>query len=182
MKGEARRNAIVKRLSSADAPVSAAVLAAENGVSRQIIVQDVALLRAKGVEIVSLSRGYRLERTERVCQRVYKVIHTDEETARELNAIVDAGGVVEDVFVSHRTYGVLRAPMGIKSRVDVQKFVGEIASGKSRLLKNVTSNYHYHTVRADSEDILDLIGQRLEEAGFLAPLQDYEPVECAGSD
>ena len=55
-----------------------------------------------------------------------------------------------------------------------------IATGKSSLLKNVTSNYHYHTVRADSQEILDLIGTRLKEEGFLAPLQDFEPVECSG--
>lgn len=179
MKGELRRQAIVTRLSEANTPVSATVLAAEFGVSRQIIVQDIALLRAKGAEIVSLSRGYRLEKPA-ACRRVYKVMHTDEDVARELNTIVDAGGVVEDVFVSHRVYGIVRAPMGIKSRLDVQKFMEKITTGKSSLLKNVTSNYHYHTVLADNEEILTMIGKRLEEEGFLAPLQDYEPEECSG--
>lgn len=179
MKGEERRQEIIKRLSHADAPVSAAVLAAAYGVSRQIIVQDVALLRAQGAAIVSLSRGYRLEKSA-ACQRVYKVVHTDEDVERELNAIVDLGGIVEDVFVSHRVYGTIRAPMGIKSRMDVKRFVEGIAAGKSSLLKNVTSNYHYHTVRADSRELLDLIEKRLEEEGFLAPLQDFEPVECSG--
>lgn len=179
MKGETRRQEIIKRLSEADAPVSAAVLAAEHGVSRQIIVQDIALLRAKGAAIVSLSRGYRLEERA-ACRRVYKVFHTDEDVERELNTIVDVGGIVEDVFVSHRVYGTIRAPMGIKSRMDVQRFMERIATGKSSLLKNVTSNYHYHTVRADSQEILDLIGTRLKEEGFLAPLQDFEPVECSG--
>ena len=183
MNGEVRRKEIVKRLAQADAPISATVLAAEFGVSRQIIVQDIALLRAKGTEIVSLSRGYRLEKKPpfgRPCQRVYKVAHSDEDVARELNLIVDAGGLVEDVFVSHRIYGTIRAPMGIQSRVDVEKFMADLAAGKSSLLKNVTSGYHYHTVRVDSEEILDLIGQRLKEQGFLAPLQGYEPVDCAG--
>ncbi|MGM9566260.1 transcription repressor NadR [Evtepia sp.] len=179
MKGEERRQEILKRLSQAETPVSAAVLAAAYGVSRQIIVQDIALLRAQGAAIVSLSRGYRMEEPA-ACRRVYKVVHTDEDVERELNAIVDLGGIVEDVFVSHRIYGTIRAPMGIRSRMDVKRFVEGIAAGKSSLLKNVTSNYHYHTVRADSQELLDLIGHRLEEEGFLAPLQDYEPVECSG--
>lgn len=179
MKGEERRKEILKRLSQAETPVSAAVLAAAYGVSRQIIVQDVALLRAQGAAIVSLSRGYRLEKSA-ACQRVYKTVHTDEDVERELNAIVDLGGIVEDVFVSHRVYGTIRAHMGIRSRMDVKRFVEGISAGKSSLLKNVTSNYHYHTVRADSQEILDLIEKRLEEEGFLAPLQDFEPVECSG--
>lgn len=179
MKGEERRQKILRRLTQAQAPVSAGVLAAEHGVSRQVIVQDVALLRAQGAAIVALSRGYRMEEPSAL-RRVYKMHHTDDEVERELDLIVDLGGVVEDVFVSHRVYGTVRAPMDIRSRRDVQDFIAEIASGKSSLLKHVTSDYHYHTVRAESRELLDLIGQRLEEAGLLAPLQDFEPVECAG--
>jgi hypothetical protein len=90
---------------------------------------------------------------------------------------VDCGGIVEDVFVYHKVYGILRAEMNIRSRLDVQHFVDDIKSGKSSLLKNVTSGYHYHTVYAPSEQLLDVIQQRLKERGFLAQLKDYEPVE-----
>ena len=98
MNGETRRKKIVERLTEATVPVSASRLAEELGVSRQVIVQDVALLRATGYPIASLARGYVLESPNRI-QRVFKVQHTDEETEQELNLIVDAGGSIEDVFV-----------------------------------------------------------------------------------
>ena len=174
MNGDVRRENIVARLTGASTPVSASRLAEEFGVSRQVIVQDVALLRASGYSIASLARGYVLE-TPRRTQRVFKVQHTDEETEQELNLIVDAGGVVEDVFVFHKHYGTVRAQLDIRSRYHVKQFLGNITEGKSSLLKNVTSGYHYHTVTADTEETLDLIRNSLEQHGFLAPLQDYEP-------
>ena len=106
---------------------------------------------------------------------MFKVQHTDEEVEAELNLIVDAGGIVKDVFVFHKHYGTLRAQLDIKSRYHVKQFMENITSGKSSLLMNVTSGYHYHTVTADSEETLDLIQKNLEEHGFLAPLQEYEP-------
>ena len=174
MNGETRRKNIIARLTEASAPVSASRLAEELGVSRQVIVQDVALLRASGYPVASLARGYVFEAPSRI-QRVFKVRHTDEETEQELNLIVDAGGVVEDVFVFHKYYGTVRAQLDIKSRHHVKQFLGNITTGKSSLLKNVTSGYHYHTVTADTEETLDLIRDSLERHGFLAPLQDFEP-------
>ncbi|MBO5222765.1 MAG: transcription repressor NadR [Clostridia bacterium] len=174
MSSEDRRQALLDRLTLASAPLSATVLAGEFGVSRQVIVQDVALLRAKGVAVESLARGYLLTKKSPV-QRIFKVIHTDDEVETELNLIVDAGGTVADVFVFHKYYGTVRADMDIRSRLDVRRFLSDIASGKSGLLKNVTAGYHYHTVTADREDSLDHIEQGLRERGFLAPLQEYEP-------
>lgn len=174
MNGETRRKEIIARLTGASAPVSASKLAEEFGVSRQVIVQDVALIRASGYSIASLARGYVLE-TPSQAKRVFKVRHSDEDTEKELNLMVDAGGTVGDVFVFHKCYGLVRAPMDIKSRYHVKQFLDDIASGKSSLLKNVTSGYHYHTVLADSEETLDLIEKNLKEQGFLAPLQEYEP-------
>ena len=176
MKGETRRNEILKRLSEATAPVSAGTMAEEFGVSRQVIVQDIALLRANGAVITSLARGYVMEKITK-CHRVFKVQHSDEDAEKELNIIVDAGGTVEDVFIYHKVYGLVRAPMDIKSRHDVQIFIGDIESGKSSLLKNVTSGYHYHTITADNEKTLDIIFDNLGKSGFLAQLQEYEPSE-----
>ena len=81
------------------------------------------------------------------------------------------------MFVYHKAYGVLRADMDIRSRLDIEHFMEKIASGKSNLLMNVTSGYHYHTVLADSVQLLDIIQEKLDQKGFLAKLQDYEPVE-----
>lgn len=174
MNSEKRREEIIKRLDGADAPVSASKLAEELGVSRQVIVQDIALLRAGGMDISSHSRGYVLEKSD-ICKRIFKVHHTNEDVERELNIFVDAGGIVEDVFIFHKAYGTVRAPMGIKSRRQVKQFLNDIATGKSSLLMNATSGYHYHTITADSTETLDLIENNLRENNFLAPLQEYEP-------
>ena len=176
MNGEIRRNKILSLLSESETPISASKIASDLGVTRQVIVHDVALLRAAGYAVSSLASGYSLEK-QSVIKRVFKVQHSDEDVEKELNIIVDAGGRVDDVFVYHKVYGKVQADMGIKSRLDVKKFIEGIASGKSSLLKNVTSGYHYHTVSADSVATLDLIAEELKANGLLAPLQEYEPEE-----
>lgn len=181
MSGEERREKIIRILKESDKAVSATTLAKAFAVSRQVIVQDVALLRANGRSIISTNRGYLLNETKENV-RVFKVKHEDDEVEKELTAIVDLGGMVEDVFVYHKVYGVLRAEMNIKSRMDIRKYLADIRSGKSSLLKNVTSGYHYHTVRAENVELLDLIQKQLQDYGFLAKLQDYEPVDFWGQD
>ena len=176
MNGETRRNEILKVLLSADVPVSASTLAKQFGVSRQVIVQDIALIRAAGHDILSLARGYKAN-SSKMCRRVFKVHHTDEKVENELNLIVDHGGTIVDVFIYHRSYGTVRANMGIKNRADVKRFVDDLATGKSSLLSNATSGYHYHTIEAETERSLDDIHSALEKSGFIAPLQEYEPDE-----
>lgn len=178
MNGEERRLNIVNILRTSPSPVPGVALANELNVSRQIIVQDIALLRANRQDIISTNRGYVLKvYSSSFSRRVFKVIHNDSEVEEELNLIVDHGGKVEDVFVYHKIYGVIRGEMNIKSRLDVKKYMKKLLEGKSSLLKNVTSGYHYHTIIAENEEILDCIQQELEQMGFLAKLQDYEPVD-----
>lgn len=176
MSGEERRNCILDIIAKSDVPVSGTELAGRLEVSRQLIVQDIALLRANGYEIISTHKGY-IVMNKKSVSRVFKVIHSDEEAEEEMNLVVDLGGILEDVFVYHKVYGVLRADMNIRSRMDVRIYLQKIASGKSTLLKNVTSGYHYHTVTAESEKVLDYIQEELRRKGFLAKLQDYEPVD-----
>lgn len=176
MNGNERRTEILKLLTESQGPVSGVSLARQLSVSRQIIVQDIALLRAAGNDILSMNQGYMIQSKPKL-SRVFKVIHEEQDVEEELNTIVDFGGIVKDVFVYHKAYGVLRAEMNIRSRLDIENFVEKIKSGKSNLLMNVTSGYHYHTVMADSEQLLDIIQDKLREKGFLARLQDYEPVE-----
>lgn len=178
MEGESRRNKIIEILSQAEKPVSGDKLAKAVNVSRQVIVQDMALLRANGVKIYSTNRGYIIEKTEdSMCCRVFKVTHSDEDTETEMNLIVDLGGHILDVFVYHRVYGIIRGDLKVKSRLDVRNYMEQIYSGKSSLLKNITSSYHYHTVAAESEQILDMIQKELADHHFLAQLSDYEPVD-----
>lgn len=174
--GAQRRTEIVEILKHSDRPVPGTELAKKLNVSRQVIVQDVALIRANGVEIFSTNRGYVI-REEQEMRRVFKVIHTEEQVEEELCIFVDYGATVEDVFVYHKVYGVIKVPMQMKSRKDVRLYMEGISSGKSTNLMKLTSNYHYHTVVAEDEETLDMIQDELKKRGFLAQLQDYEPVD-----
>ena len=174
--GHERREQIIEVLKNSTEPVAGTELAKQLHVSRQIIVQDMALIRANGFEIISTNRGYIIH-TPRQVSRVFKVIHTDEQTEEELNLFVDLGAKVENVFVFHKVYNVIKANMNIKSRRDVSKYMEGITSGKSTNLMNLTSNYHYHTIVAEDEQTLDIIQEELQRRGFLAKLQDYEPID-----
>ena len=176
MKAGERREKLRKILAQSAVPVSGSALAKMLSVSRQIIVTDIAILRAEGFEIISTSQGY-MTPEPRQCKRIFKVHHTREECETELNLFVDCGAVVKDVFVSHRAYGLLRGELDIRSRLDVQAFLESIRSGKSTLLSSTTEGYHYHTLLAPSESVLDTIENRLWEMGFLAKTLDYEPEE-----
>ena len=166
MTGSDRRQEILKNIKESDRPVSGSKLAKDYDVSRQVIVQDIALLRASGYDIISTNRGYVLE-GQTCAERVFKVRHTDEQLETELCTIVDLGGQVKNVMVNHKVYGHIEAELGITSRRKVKEFLADIESGKSTPLKNITSDYHYHTVTADSEETLDLIEDELRKLGFL---------------
>lgn len=171
-----RRKEILKTLQRADAPVAARELAARFKVSRQVIVQDMAVIRASTPGILSTTKGYTLQQ-ENSCTREFKVRHSQEQAADELNLIVDCGGRVKNISISHRVYGRLSAEMDIRSRQDVAEFTEALNSSHSTVLSNATSGYHYHLIEAASQSRLDLIGQQLEQAGFLAPLQPWEKKE-----
>lgn len=166
MSGEERRKEIKKYIAGSSRPVSGTKLAKHFSVSRQVIVQDIALLRAEGLEIISTNRGY-ICQTPSMVSRVYYVHHDNDRIREELNLIVDNGGKAEDVFVHHEVYGELRAELSVDSRKKTEEFLREIANGRSSPLNTITSGYHYHTVTAESEEILDTIEEELREKGFL---------------
>ena len=112
MSGQERREQILKILKNSTEPVSGVELAKRLQVSRQIIVQDMALIRANGIDVMATNRGY-IYNEEKEVSRVFKVIHTDEQVEEELNLFVDLGGKVEDVFVYHKVYVVIKVRMNI---------------------------------------------------------------------
>ena len=178
MKAGERREKLIEILIKSSTPVSGSSLAKELSVSRQVIVTDIAILRAEGHGILSTSHGYLIEhKMGQMHKRIFKVHHSREECEAELNLFVDCGAAVKDVFVSHRAYGIIRGELNICSRLDVQAFLESIRSGRSTLLSSTTEGYHYHTLLAPREDILDTIENRLWEMGFLAKTLDYEPEE-----
>lgn len=170
MTGSDRREDIILQIQKSTVPLSGAGLASMYHVSRQVIVQDIALLRAAGHDIISTNRGYILNAAKSV-DRVLKVKHTDEQLYEELCAIVDLGGTVRNVMVNHKVYGHIEAELNIDSRRKIDEFMEDIQSGKSSPLKNITSDYHYHTIAADQEKTLDMIERELREKGFLVEIR-----------
>lgn len=161
-----RRKKIIRMINESSAPVPAKELARLCDVSRQVIVQDMVLIRESGYDIIATNRGYIMNHPCRA-ERVFKVSHTDDQMEDELCSIVDLGGKIVNVMVNHRVYGHMEASLGINSRKKVMEFIENIRLGKSSPLKNITSNYHYHTVEAENEEILDSIEEMLREKGYL---------------
>ena len=138
--GAERRAAIISELAAATQPVSGSALAKAVGVSRQVVVQDIALLRADGHDIVATSRGYVLqEGTPQVPTRLLKVHHGPDDLEDELTTIVDLGGAVLNVMVNHRVYGKITADLDVRNRRDVERYLESIRTGKSFPLMTVTS-------------------------------------------
>ena len=167
MKVTERRKAIVNLLLASKKPISGGELSEQFNVSRQIIVQDITVLKGLGYEILSTHNGYVMQKSPFV-ERVFKLKHTTEQTEDELTTIVDLGGTVVDVFVWHKVYGRISATLNIFSKLHVKQFLEGVRTGKSSELMNITGGYHYHTVRADSESILDKIGETLQQKNYIA--------------
>ncbi len=168
MKAAERRKAIVNLLLSSTQAISGGKLSEEFGVSRQIIVQDITVLKGSGYDILSTHSGYIIQKSP-LKERVFKVYHTTEETEDELATIVNLGGTVVDVFVWRKVYGKMTAPLNIFSSLHIKQFIEGVRSGKSIELMNITGGYHYHTIRAESEPILDEIEQALKAKNYIAP-------------
>lgn len=168
MKSDERRKSIVNLLLSEKRAVSGGELSEKYDVSRQIIVKDISILKEQGFDIVATSAGYVIKSSPFV-ERIFKVLHTTEQTEDELQAIVDLGGIVADVYVWHKAYGKMEAKLNISSRKQIAQFIESVRTGKSVELMHITGGYHYHTVRADSEESLDQIEAELSRRNYIAP-------------
>lgn len=168
MKVAERRKAIVNLLLSVKEPISGGELARRFDISRQIIVQDITVLKGMGYDILSTSQGYIMQRSP-LAERVFKVRHTTAETEDELSCIVGLGGTVVDVFVWHKVYGKIEATLNIFSPMHIKQFLEGVRTGQSTELMHITGGYHYHTVRADSEAALDRIEIALAEKNYIVP-------------
>jgi len=168
MKVTERRKEMANLLLSTQEPITGGELARRFGVSRQIIVQDITVLKATGYNILSTRGGYVLQQSL-LEERVFKVRHTSAQTEDELTLIVELGGTVANVFVWHKVYGRIEAQLNIFSRLHVRQFLEGVRTGQSVELMNITGGYHYHTVRADSKEILDKIEKELNSRGYIVP-------------
>jgi transcriptional regulator of NAD metabolism len=163
-----RRDDILEVLQNLREPIPGAVLAERFGVSRQVVVHDVALLRARGVAVEATPRGYVLLGPDsNLHTSVFWVRHRPEETAAELFSLVDAGVWVLDVGVEHPVYGELRGGLNLQSRADVQDFLDRMTLQHGQLLSVLTDGVHWHTVRARDPAILERGRMGLQRLGLL---------------
>lgn len=161
-----RREKIYAQLLTAAAPVSATALARQFGVSRQIIVGDIALLRAGGCNITATPRGYVIVASGGITVQL-AVCHSAAETRDELYAMVDCGCTVQDVIVEHPVYGQLTAPLQLASRYDVDQFIRSMTSSDARPLSALTEGIHLHTLSCPSDDALAHLKENLRQMGVL---------------
>src|SRR5271163_3492776 len=146
---ELRRRRILAWIRTHGAPIRGGELAKHFRVSRQCLVQDVAILRAGGEEIVATPRGYRLPSgAPRAHRAILACKHAPDQTKEELQTLVDHGVKVLDVIVEHPVYGELRGSLMIESRADVDDFLEIVSASKATLLSSLTSGAHLHTVEA----------------------------------
>lgn len=166
MDAQQRRNEILTVLSQSSAPLSATSLARRLGVSRQIIVGDVALLRAAGEAISSTPRGYMLTDAPGLVFTV-ACVHERKDTERELNIMVDNGCTVLDVSVDHPIYGQLTAALRLASRYDVSQFMASLENGSVSPLSALTGGIHLHRLRCPDEAAFLRTKAQLSDAGLL---------------
>ena len=162
-----RRQAIARRLADSERPVSAGALAREFSVSRQIIVGDVALLRAGGLDISATPRGYMVQRSPAGLVRRVAVRHDGADMEAELNAMVDQGCTVLDVIVEHPIYGQLTGPLQLASRYDVGQFIARCRQAEALPLSQLTEGIHLHTLSCPDQAAYDRVCQSLSRLGFL---------------
>lgn len=167
-----RREQIILVLSGQSEPVSAATLASQFDISRQIVVGDIALLRAKGHQISSTPKGY-LYHAHMQPEHDFDYIgivacrHTGEQIAEELYTGVDFGGVWIDVSIEHSIYGQITAQLDVHSRYDADLFIEKVRGASGKPLSDLTGGIHLHRIGCSSESVFLRIENALREKGIL---------------
>ncbi len=165
-----RREKILKILRSTTVPVKGNDLADELGVTRQVIVQDIAILRAAGEDVIATPRGYTLMHQihpKAITKTIACCHQTHSEIEKELTAIVDLGGIIIDVIIEHPIYGEKKGILMISSRQDVKDFMESVKNEYAQPLSTLTGGVHLHTIQVKDEDSYLRIKDRLKEMGFL---------------
>ncbi len=168
MQSDERRKEILNILNKRTTPVSASALAENFGVTRQIIVKDIALLRAEKTDILSTARGYIINgKDNTVCRTTVNVCHDADKIADELETVIDLGGRVLTTSVEHPFYGNLGETLNIKSRKDIRLFIEKVKSTGCEPLLKLTLGKHSHIIEADDEETIEEIKTALKEKGYL---------------
>lgn len=169
MNGADRRKKILQMLTDSEGPYSGTYLARTLKVSRQVIVQDVAILRAEGCEIMATPQGYIIPKfsPKPFIKRIIACTHDTTGIEDELKTIISLGGRVIDVVVEHPVYGEIKGMLMLSSIYDVDMFIKKLEHSKGQPLLVLTGGVHLHTIEADSEERLDMIENELKSKGYL---------------
>ncbi|MFL6561275.1 MAG: transcription repressor NadR [Bacillus sp. (in: firmicutes)] len=168
--GEERRSFILQQLKDSPVPLTGSELANRTNVSRQVIVGDITLLKAKNEPIIATSQGYiylKQSSSTYSFERTIACRHLPEDTEKELNLLVDHGVLVKDVKIEHTVYGDLTASIMVSNRQEVKQFMENIKNTQASLLSELTAGIHLHTISASSSQVLDKAEAALREEGFL---------------
>lgn len=170
MSSDERRLEIINILNKLDEPISGTELAKKLGVSRQVIVQDIAILRAGGEEIIATPQGYIILKgvdESRIIKTIVCKHSTYDEIEDELKTIVDMGGKILDVIVEHSVYGEIKGSLMISSRLDVEKFIKNLKNTNAEPLSSLTDGIHIHSIEIEDGETFKKIIEKLEEKSYL---------------
>lgn len=170
MLGEDRRHELLHILKTKSEPITGTDLAKHANVSRQVIVNDMNLLKARNEPIVATSQGYvylKREDKSEVFERKIVCLHTAEQAEDEMLTIVDCGVTLKNVIIDHPVYGEITASMMLSNRHDVKSFLQRVNDTKANYLSVLTDGTHLHEISASSIELLDRTEQMLREKGYL---------------
>jgi uncharacterized protein len=171
--GDERRAYILKRLQDSSEPITGSDLASITNVSRQVIVGDITLLKARNEPIIATSQGYLYMHASRPsgAERTIACSHGPEKTEEELILLVDHGVTVKDVKIEHPVYGDLTASIMVSNRYEVKQFMEKIRATNASYLSELTDGIHLHTISAPTEKALDEAEEALRKADLLIDLE-----------
>lgn len=169
MNTETRRVEIINILESLEEPIKGTEFSERLDVSRQVIVQDIAILRAEGHDILATPVGYVIPKynTDKLFKTVVTRHHNSEQVREELMIMVDNGATVVDVIVEHPIYGEVQGVLNISCKKDVDAFLEKVENGKIEFLAGLTDGVHIHTIEVKDEESFEAIERELQEKGYL---------------
>lgn len=162
-----RRDNILKLLLDSSEPLKGSDIAKKYFVTRQIIVKDIAILRARGKNIIATPDGYIINKNENKVKAIIAVTHTEEEMFDEMNIVIKYGGIIEDVIVEHPLYGEITGMLMIKNYNELNKFIEKYKKQRAKLLSVLTNGVHLHTIAAETNDDINLIISELRKCNFI---------------
>lgn len=166
---DTNRQQLLDMLLSVKDPIKGQVLAERLNVSRQAVVQYIAIIRASGVNVIATHTGYMIPKLPEKAENIKTIysIHSDEHIKDELEIIVDMGGKIIDVIVEHPVYGEIICPLNIKSRYEIDNFLAELDKYNAKPLSVLTEGKHRHTIEVPNDEVYQLIINKLKEKKFI---------------